>query len=119
MKLLPCARKISATSTVGRFTRPSSCGDWVSRQALRWREHRRDCEWIEGAAATDGDKLSLLPSRRDPEAFESFLGRCRVLINGLPSCDVYSACGIVGTIPSSRLLPSNLNSARIAADDSG
>src|SRR3954471_22791597 len=86
MKLLPSARKISAISTVGRFIGPSFSGGWACRRGLESEEYRPDWSSIVDASETGADRSSSLRDQHAPEAFESFLGRCRVPTNGLPSC---------------------------------
>src|SRR5262249_40548929 len=85
MKLSPCARKISATSTVGRFIRPSFYGDWVLRRGPKREERRRDCEWPASGAETSGDRLSWIPSRRVPEGLGSFSDLFHAPTGGSPN----------------------------------
>ena len=77
MNASPCERKMSATSTVGRFIGPSACEEAVSLQDLGWRERRRDWSSIGDAAGTDADRSSLLQDRHGPEEPESFSSRFR------------------------------------------
>src|SRR5262245_27280551 len=78
MKLSAWARKISATSTVGRLILPSSFGEKASCRGQEWEEHQRGCESTVGDVGTSGDRLWLTPNRRDLEELESLSDPCRV-----------------------------------------
>src|SRR5215510_11832839 len=84
MKLLPCARKMSATSTVGRLTLPFSVGDSALRRARKWEERR----WGYSPTADDvergGGRWSLLPNRNDQATSESSSDRSRAPTGVLP-----------------------------------
>src|SRR5436309_1091989 len=86
MKLLPCARKISATSTVGRLTLPFLVGDWGLCRVLKWEALR----WGYSPPACDVERgegrSSSLPNRRDREELGSFSDRFHVPADVSPNC---------------------------------
>ena len=85
MKLSPCERKILATSTVGRFIRPSVGEGEVSRRGPGWKEHRLDSTLLAGAAETGAGRSLSLQDRRAPAAFELFSGRFRAPVDVSPN----------------------------------
>src|SRR5215468_6662845 len=86
MKFLPCARKMSATSTVGRLTLPFSAAGSVCHRVLKWEQLRWDYSRTVSAGVKDGDRLSLLPNRNDRAASESFSDRSHAPTDVWPSC---------------------------------
>src|SRR5688572_28598938 len=100
MKLLPCARKISATSTVGRLTLPFLAGGSAWRRVLKWEEP----PWGYSPPACDVErgegKSSSLPNRRDRAEPGSFSDRFHVPVGASPNCGATSA-----ETPSSLFLP--------------
>src|SRR5215831_8627439 len=91
MKFLPCARKMSATSTVGRLTLPFSVGGSACRPILKSAELRWDYEWTADDVVKDGDKSSLFPNRSDRAVSESSSDPSHAPIDGLPSCGAANA----------------------------
>src|SRR4029453_17212916 len=71
MKLLPCARRISATSTAGPAT-VSAFFFWTVSpfRGRRWASSRWDSQQLANDGGTDADKRSLLPVLRAPAATE-------------------------------------------------
>src|SRR5215471_17973675 len=86
MKFLPCARKMSATSTVGRLTLPFSVGGSACHQVLKQAELRWDYGRPASDVAKDGGRSSLPPNRRDRAKPESFSNRCHVRAGAWPNC---------------------------------
>src|SRR3989442_6634255 len=99
MKFLPCARKISATSTVGRLTLPFSGGGSACRRVLKWEE----LQWVYSPTAYDVERdegrSSSPPNRRDRAGPGSFSDRFHVPVGASPNCGAISA-----EIPSSEFL---------------
>src|ERR1700752_2261295 len=99
MKLLPCARKISATSTVGRLTLPCSVGGSAWRRVLK----REELQWGYSLPACDVERdegrSSSLPTRRDRAEPGWFSDRFHVPVGASPNCGAISA-----EIPSSEFL---------------
>src|SRR6516225_6202632 len=98
MKFLPCARKMSATSTVGRLTLPFSVGGLACHPVLKSAERRWDYSWTADDVVKDGDKSSLFPNRSDRAAFESSSDPSHAPIDGLPSCGAYVVSDIGATM---------------------
>src|SRR5262249_45279141 len=99
MKLLPCARKMSATSTVGRLTLPFSVGHSACHRVLKWEELRWGCARPASDVEKDGGRWSWPPNPHDRAAPEWFSNRSHVRAGASPSCVEASA-----EIPSSGYL---------------
>src|SRR5215475_7380841 len=91
MKLLPCARKMSATSTVGRLTLLFSVGGSVCHRVGKSEELRWGYGSLADDAGINGGKWSSPPNRSDRAASESSSDRFRVPTGGLPNCDAANA----------------------------
>src|SRR5262245_55353960 len=100
MKLLPCARKMSATSTVGRLTLPFSVEGWALRLAQKWEELRWDYSHLVSVVEISGGRWSSLQGRGDRAELGSSLDRFRVPTDESPNC----GAGYVA-IPFSEYLP--------------
>src|SRR5215475_13371523 len=86
MKFLPCARKMSATSTVGRLTLPFLVGGWALRRVPKWGELQWDCARPVCDVERDEDRSSLLPNRHDRAKPEWFSNRSHVQEGVWPNC---------------------------------
>src|SRR5262249_16774940 len=86
MKFLPCARKMSATSTVGRLTLPFLVGGSACRRVLKSKALRSGYVQPVNDVVTGGCRW-LLPL--DPHVRggpESFSNRSHVRAGGSPNC---------------------------------
>src|SRR5262245_31149100 len=86
MKFLPCARKMLATSTVGRFTLPFSVGGLACRPVLKSEELRWGYAPPVGDVATDGGRSLLPPSPHARAGPESFSNPSHVRAGASPNC---------------------------------
>src|SRR5262245_26017470 len=91
MKLLPCARKMSATSTVGRLTLLFSVGGSVCYRVRKSEERRWGYGSLADDAGINGGKLSSPPNRSDRAVSESFSDPSHAPIGGLPNCGAANA----------------------------
>src|SRR6516225_2475228 len=91
MKFLPCARKMSATSTVGRLTLPFSVGGLACHPILKSAELRWGYEWTAGDVVKGGDKSSWFLNRSDRAASESSSDPSHAPIGELPNCAAANA----------------------------
>src|SRR5262249_5141856 len=86
----PFARKMSATSTVGRLTLPCWVGGSACRPVRKSEEHRWDCGSPANDAEINGGRWSSPPSQSGRAKPGLFLSRFRVSKGELPNCD--AAC---------------------------
>src|ERR1051326_8782062 len=91
MKLLPCVRKMSATSTVGRLTLFFWVADSGLRRALKWEERRWGCSQTANDVERGGGRWSLLPNRNDRATSGLSSDRSRAPTGVLPRHDAANA----------------------------
>src|SRR5262245_60920356 len=91
MKLLPCARKISATSTVGRVILLFSFAGSASNPAPKWEERRWGYSRLASDVGISADRWSSIPDRRDRAEPGSPSDRSHVPTGESPNCDAECA----------------------------
>src|SRR5262245_22073894 len=90
MKLLPCARKMSATSRVGRLILPFSVEGWALRLAPKWQELRWGYSHLASVVESGEGRWSSLQGRGDQVELGSSSDRFRVPTDESPSCGAAS-----------------------------
>src|SRR4030095_2735444 len=93
---LPCARKMSATSAVGRLILPFWVGRWALRPALKWEDLQSGYSQPVGDVGISADRWLSIPDRHDRVKLGSSSDRSHVPTGASPNCDAEYAA-----IPSS------------------